>query len=132
MSVISTSKQGEVLVIVADNPPVNALGVAVRGGLADAIADGTARVVEREGQVTGYATALAFFGHAVGESNDDIRALIGAADSFPGAGCLVPARNSALLRFCLDEGLKITQTMTLMTQGVYTEPVGAWLPSVLY
>lgn len=33
MSVISTHKDGNVLVIVSNNPPVNALGAAVRGGL---------------------------------------------------------------------------------------------------
>ena len=37
MSVISTHKSGDVLVIASDNPPVNALGVAVRRGLMDAI-----------------------------------------------------------------------------------------------
>jgi len=28
--------------------------------------------------------------------------------------------------------LRVTQTMTLMTIGLYNEPDGAWLPSVLY
>ena len=37
MSVISTHKDGDVLVIVSDNPPVNALGAAVRSGLKDGI-----------------------------------------------------------------------------------------------
>ncbi len=37
MAVIETHKDGDVLVVVSDNPPVNALGVAVRRGLADAI-----------------------------------------------------------------------------------------------
>ncbi|MDX2277446.1 MAG: 3-hydroxyacyl-CoA dehydrogenase NAD-binding domain-containing protein, partial [Hyphomonadaceae bacterium] len=35
--VISTKKMGDVLVVVSDNPPVNALGAAVRAGLKDAI-----------------------------------------------------------------------------------------------
>ena len=39
MSVISTERQGDVLVITSDNPPVNALGAAVRQGLAVAIAE---------------------------------------------------------------------------------------------
>lgn len=38
MSVITTRKDGEVLVVTSDNPPVNALGQAVRAGLADAMA----------------------------------------------------------------------------------------------
>jgi predicted N-acetyltransferase YhbS len=104
-----------------------------RGGeLADALTQGSARVVERAGRITGYATPIAFFGHAVAETNDDLMALIGAADSFPGAGFLVPTRNGELMRWCLGKGLRITQTMTLMTRGLYNQPGGAWLPSVLY
>ena len=38
MSVITTFKDGDVLVVVSNNPPVNALGVAVRTGLVEAIA----------------------------------------------------------------------------------------------
>jgi GNAT superfamily N-acetyltransferase len=100
--------------------------------LADAVAAGTARVVERLGRLTGYATVPGFSGHAVAESNDDLKALLGAAESFQGAGVLVPTRNSELLRWGLEENLKITQTMTLMTIGLYNQPNGAWLPSILY
>jgi len=104
-----------------------------RGGeLADAIAQGAARVVERGGRITGYATPIAYFGHAVGETNDDLKALIGAAESILGPGVLVPARNGDVIRWCLGRGLRITQMMTLMTMGRYNEPQGAWLPSVIY
>lgn len=104
-----------------------------RGGeLADAVAQGTARVVERAGRVTGYATSIAFFSHAVAESNDDLKALIRAAESFSGPGFLAPARNTELVRWCLEEGLRIVHTMTLMTIGLYNPPEGAWLPSVTY
>jgi 3-hydroxyacyl-CoA dehydrogenase len=41
-SPIRTERQGDVLVIVSNNPPVNALGAAVRQGLAAAIAEGVA------------------------------------------------------------------------------------------
>ncbi len=37
MSIVSTEKHGNVLVIISDNPPVNALGAAVRQGLVDGI-----------------------------------------------------------------------------------------------
>ena len=51
-----------------------------RGGeLADAIKDGTAMIVERHDRITGYATVLAFFGHAVAETNADLQALIASA-----------------------------------------------------
>jgi predicted N-acetyltransferase YhbS len=104
-----------------------------RGGeVLDAIKQGTARVVEHEGRVTGYATDLAFFAHAVGETNRDVMALIGAAPAFGGPGILVPVRNAALFQWCLDHKLRVVQVMTLMTVGLYNEPVGAYLPSVLY
>ena len=104
-----------------------------RGGeLADAIAQGSASVVERAGRITGYATPVAYFGHTVGETNDDLKALVGAAQAFPGPGFLLPARNGEMMRWCLAQGLRVTHTMTLMTIGLYNEPEGAWLPSVLY
>jgi len=46
-----------------------------------AIQRGTATVVEHDGRITGYATTIGFFGHAVGETNEDLKALIGAAKS---------------------------------------------------
>lgn len=104
-----------------------------RGGeLLDAIKQRNAAVVEHNGRITGYATALGFFGHAVGESNDDLKALIGAADSFAGPGFMVPTRNSELMRWCLQRGLRVVQPMTLMSIGLYNEPKGAFLPSILY
>jgi predicted N-acetyltransferase YhbS len=102
------------------------------GEVADGIGEGTARVVERGCQITGYTTALAFFGHTVGESNLDVQALIGDADSFGGPGILVPTRNAALFRWCLESGLRVTQPMTLMSMGLYNEPKGAWLPSISF
>ena len=41
-SPIRTERHGEVLVIISDNPPVNALGAAVRQGLEAAIKEGVA------------------------------------------------------------------------------------------
>lgn len=102
------------------------------GELADAIKHGTATVVEHDGRITGYATIIGFFGHAVGETNRELHALIGAATEFAGPGFLVPMRNTELLRWCLARGLRVVQTMTLMSRGLYNEPRGAFLPSVLY
>jgi GNAT superfamily N-acetyltransferase len=104
-----------------------------RGGeLSDAIRHGSAVVTEREGRITAYATSLAFFGHAVGETNLDLEALIAAAESFQGPGILVPSRNAELFRWCLGHGLRVVEPMTLMTIGLYNEPVGAYLPSILF
>jgi len=120
-----------------DLPACNALAVRVHGHhrgeqLQEAIAQGTATVIERGERITGYATQIAFFGHAVGETTDDLKALIGAAKSYAGPGFLVPSGNGELLRWCLANGLRITQPLTLMTLGLYNEPAGAYLPSVLY
>lgn len=100
--------------------------------LSDAIGQGTATVVEHDGRITGYATEVGFLGHSVAESNEDLKALIGAARAFTGPGFLLPTRNSALLRWCLERGLRVVMPMTLMSTGLYNEPAGAFLPSVIY
>ena len=102
------------------------------GEVLDAIKQQTAMVVDRAGCVTGYATSVAFFGHAVGETNEALKALIGAAPAFGGPGFLLPTRNAELFRWCLEHGLRVVQPMTLMSIGLYNEPAGAFLPSVLY
>jgi hypothetical protein len=116
-------------------------GFERRGELEGAIAQGTAAVVEQVdgggrggpgGRITGYATLIGFFGHAVGESNDDLKALVGASAEIAGPGVLVPTRNAEFFRWCLDGGLRVNQTMTLMSVGLYQEPDGGWVPSILY
>ena len=102
------------------------------GELADAINEGPARVVERHGRITGYTSALAFFGHATAETNVDLMALIASAESFGGPGILIPSRNGELFRWCLANGLRVVQPMTLMSTGLYSDPAGAWLPSITY
>jgi hypothetical protein len=68
----------------------------------------------------------------VGETNDDLKALIGAADGFAGPGFLLPTRNAELFRWCLRNGLRVVQPMTLMSLGLYNAPAGAFLPSILF
>ena len=104
-----------------------------RGGeLVDAIKDGTGVVVERGRHITGYATGLGFFLHAVAETNEDLQAMIANAKEFLGPGILVPTRNSELFRWCLQNGLRVVEPMTLMTIGLYNEPKGAYLPSITF
>ena len=98
----------------------------------EAIVQGTASVVEHDERITGYTTGIGFFGHAVGESNEDLKALIAAAPEFPGPGFLLPTRNGELLRWCLERGLRIVHPMTLMSVGLYNEPAGSFIPSILY
>jgi len=102
------------------------------GEIAYAIEDGTATVVEHGGRITGYATGVGFFGHAVGRTNEELKALIGAAPAFSGPGFLLPTRNTELLQWCLHHGLRIVQPMTLMSLGLYQKPAGSFLPSILY
>ena len=121
----------------ADAAPCRQLCARVHGHIragefADAVQQGHAAVVERDGRITGYTAGLGYFGHTVGESNRDLEALIGAAEGFRGLGILVPVRNAALFRWCLENGLRIVQPATLMTTGLYNEPAGAWLPSILF
>jgi hypothetical protein len=120
-----------------DIPACNALCRKVHGfdrgsELADSIGAGTASVVEHLGRVTGYATPVGFFAHAVAEGNQGLKALIGAAPEFTGPGFLVPTKNHEVLAWCLDNGLRLVMQTTLMSMGLYNEPSGAWLPSILY
>jgi GNAT superfamily N-acetyltransferase len=123
--------------LLADLDTCNALCRRVhghdRGGeLQDAIGRGTARVVEHLGAITAYATDVAFFAHAVAETNQGLKALISAASDFRRGGFLLPTRNGELFRWCLQNRLRLVHQMTLMTIGLYNEPAGAYLPSVLY
>lgn len=98
----------------------------------DAINEGRGSVVEQDGRITGYTTGISFLGHSVAESNEDMKALIGAVPEFVGPGFLLPTRNGDLFRWCLENGLRVVQQMTLMSKGLYNEPRGAFLPSILY
>jgi GNAT superfamily N-acetyltransferase len=102
------------------------------GELREAIAAGTAHVVEDPGGICGYATGFGYGWHAVAETNEDLIALLASAQAFIGLGILVPSRNAGLLRWCLAHGLSVVQQSTLMTIGLYNEPSGAWLPSIAY
>lgn len=122
---------------VADLEACNALcrdvhGMDRGGELRDAVEMKTARLVEHLGKITGYATEIGFIGHAVARSNQDLMALIGAAGEFGGPGFLMPTRNWEVFSWCLANGLRVIEPLTLMTAGVYNEPVGAYLPSILY
>jgi GNAT superfamily N-acetyltransferase len=102
------------------------------GELADGIAQGTAFVTERAGRITAYTSVMGFFGHSVGETNEDLMALIAATPQFHGPGIFIPSRNTELFRWCLAEGLRVSQPMTLMSMGLYNQPKGAFLPSVTF
>jgi predicted N-acetyltransferase YhbS len=121
---------------VADLEACNRLCQRVHGydrgdELRDAIRQGKAMVTRRANRVTAYATTIGFTGHAVAETVEDLQAIIAAAGEFSGPGFLMPVRNTALFGWCLERGLRVVQPMTLMTLGLYNEPAGAFLPSIL-
>ena len=121
----------------ADEAACNALCIRVHGHdrageVRDALADGSATVVERLGRITGYTTGITYFTHSVAETSDDLRALIGAAGQFGTPGFLVPLANTELFRWCLAHGLRVFFVLNMMTIGLYQEPAGAYLPSVGY
>jgi GNAT superfamily N-acetyltransferase len=97
-----------------------------------ALEAGSAWVVERPDRICAYATGFGYGWHAVAESNEELIALLACGQSFMGLGILVPSRNGELMRWCLQSGLQIVQQSTLLTIGLYNEPAGAYLPSILY
>jgi predicted N-acetyltransferase YhbS len=100
--------------------------------LAAACAVNAAFVAERGGVICAYTSGLGYSGHSVGETTDAICALLTEAPRLPSLGVLVPIRNYRLLRWCLDRGMRVVETMTLMSRGLYQEPSGPYLPSILY
>lgn len=107
------------------------------GELKDSIKQGIAKVVLHGDKITGYTSGLTYFNHSVGFSNDDLKALIASesittADSYGGPGILIPTRNAELFRWCLDNKLRLVHQLNLMTIGMYNEPAGYYMPSVLY
>ena len=105
------------------------------GELQDSINQGSAKVVLHGDKITGYTCGLTFFNHSVGLTNDDLKALISLAtdeDSYGGPGILIPTGNTQLFRWCLNNRLRLVQQLTLMTIGLYNEPAGFYMPSILY
>ena len=121
----------------ADIPACNDVCRRVHGfdretELRGVLPQGTAMVVEHGGRVVGYTTDVGFFGHVVALDTAPLLALIAAAERFSGPGFLLPSRSGEAFRWCLAHGLRIVQPMTLMSLGLYTEPRGAFVPSILF
>jgi predicted N-acetyltransferase YhbS len=106
------------------------------GDIIDSIKQGKAKVVIHAGKITGYTCGLDFFNHSVGLTNDDIKALITSVatdnGNYGGPGILIPTRNTQLFHWCLSNGLKLVQQLLLMSVGMYNEPAGSYMPSILY
>lgn len=102
------------------------------GDLLGGIHQATASVVEFDGNIVGYTAGVGFMGHTVALENAGLKALIAAAPQIAGPGMLLPSRNGEMFRWCLDHGLKVIQPLTLMSLGLYNEPHGAFMPSILF
>jgi len=84
------------------------------GELRDSIKQGSAKVVLHGDKITGYTSGLTFFNHSVGLTNDDLKALISSAtDYYRGPCILIPTRNTQMFRWCLNNGLRLVQQLTL-------------------
>jgi hypothetical protein len=90
--------------------------------------------VTRNNRITAYTVDLSTDGYTLGETETDIQALILniAAQKSGELAFLVPTSYSDLLRWCLNEGLRVTKPLTLMVKGDYQTPVGIYLPNLLY
>jgi len=100
----------------------------------DALRMRSAFVLVRQGRIRAYTTGLAYWGHGVAETVSDMQDLILAAESYmmDPLNFIVPLRQAALFRWCLDQGLRLVKPMNLMAQGLYQEPDGCFFPSAIY
>ena len=101
------------------------------GEVYGAIEQGTASVVESDQGISGYSTGVSFIGHAVGESNEDLKALIATAEEITNPGLMIPTTNGELFRWCLDNGLQVNQQLTLMDTEPSGPPNGVYWPGIL-
>jgi predicted N-acetyltransferase YhbS len=126
--------------IAADAAACDALCVRVHGfsragDIAAALQLMAPVVLERDGRIAAYMThpSIWLMNHGVAETEEDMKALIlGAAVQAAPLSFLMPTRQAGLFRWCLAQGLKSVQPLTLMTMGAYRSPAGSYVPSVLY
>jgi ribosomal protein S18 acetylase RimI-like enzyme len=112
-------------------------GFARTGDLREALgARGEPMVLERDGRLVAYAShrRLGDSAHGVAEAEADLRALLLGLAPPRGAKLtiFVPTRQASLLRWCLEEGLRVGTPLTLMAKGEYRQPEGAYFPSSWY
>jgi hypothetical protein len=101
------------------------------GEVSGAIANGTALVVEGDQGISGYTTGVGFAGHGVGASNVDLKALIASVDEFSGPGVIIPTTNGELFKWCLENGMRATQQLTLMDSKPSGPTNGYYWPGIL-
>jgi ribosomal protein S18 acetylase RimI-like enzyme len=121
----------------ADIPDCDAVanrttGVCRHSELQQAIARGTATVIERAGVVRGYSTGIGITGHIVADTTEELIALLSGTPRLPGPGFFLPLRNARLLQWALASGLRLGWPALLMTKGTYAPATGAYVPSIAF
>ena len=101
------------------------------GEVSAAIANGTGLIVEGDHGISGYSTGVGFAGHGVGVSNEDLKALITSVDEFSGPGVIIPTTNGELFKWCLENGMRVSQQLTLMDSKPSEPAKGAYWPGIL-
>lgn len=96
----------------------------------DAAVGGNLFVARENGNIAGFTTGIGFSGFSVASTNDVLKSLIVNQSRIERPGVLIPATNHSMVKWCVDSGLKINQSMNLMTLGEYEKPIGRWFPSI--
>jgi len=70
----------------------------------------------------------------IADSDEAMTALLSGVAELDAAplSLIVPVRHANLLRWCLGQGFRAKQPMTLMSIGDYPDPQGIQLPSLHY
>ncbi|WP_457941116.1 GNAT family N-acetyltransferase [Mesorhizobium sp. 10J20-29] len=111
------------------------LGVSRRREIENAVRSLSPLVAERSSKIVGYMTAPSLWlaNHGVAHSASDMHAMIlGAAAVNPSVSFLLPTRQTASFRWCLDQGMQVAKPMTIMAKGHYRLPTRPYMPSVFY
>ena len=109
-------------------------GITRTNELKDVLKQSSAFVLLREGQLTAYTSAVAYWGHGVAETDEDMKALllgVGATRQEP-LEFIVPIRQAKFFQWCLSEGFRMVKPMTLMALGHYQAPLGRFFTSATY
>jgi predicted N-acetyltransferase YhbS len=111
---------------------MQAHGFTREGELRQAMSQGVAIEIEREGEIQGYSAGMGLFGHTIALSNDVLKAIIAGSLGITGPGFFVPAKNREIIMWLLEQGFRIQWPANLMTLGPYVDPTLPFLPSLAY
>jgi len=97
---------------------------------------GTAIIAARDSKICAYLASpkTRIENHGVADTAEAMMGLLrGACEIVDGPiALLMPIRQADLFRWCLQSGFRLDNAMVLMNLGDYTEPKGAFVPSILY